>query len=237
MFALTCCVISLLTWAHFRLKAILSRVTPRLKRGERRFLATEFLFKILFQKWRLFCCRLDSFFGGVFDFDHDWTWRFRLRFWLQVLDQTSSIPIPPRFLMSFAMKTLSLRLKRRSLRLKVPSPFLNKIKTWLRIFLEPKKQVSSLQSVENWAVSGEKIVSFLALSFFFNRAKMFPCEKLNQFLSVFVTPTRRKSLFFGCRQHITSAFPFTFNKFSTNFVAPTRLKNLLLGFRQHLLEK
>ena len=118
---------------------VLNRVTPRLKRGERRFLATEFLFKILFQKWRLFCCRLDSFFGGVFDLDHDWTWRFRLRFWLQVLDQTSSIPIPPRFLMSFAMKTLSLRLKRRSLRLKVPSPFLNKIKTWLRIFLEPNK--------------------------------------------------------------------------------------------------
>ena len=138
-----------------------TRVTPRLKRGERRFLATEFLFKILFQKWRLFCCRLDSlFFRGIFDFDHDWTWRFRLRFWLQVLDQISSIPIPPRFLMSFAMKTLSLRLKRRSLRLKVPSPFLNKIKTWLRIFSEPKKQVSSLKSVENWAVSGEKTVSF-----------------------------------------------------------------------------
>ena len=79
--------------------------------------------KIVLLSFRFF------FFGGVFDFDHDWTWRFRLRFWLQVLDQTSSIPIPPRFLMSFAMKTLSLRLKRRSLRLKVPfhfEPFFHK---------------------------------------------------------------------------------------------------------------
>ena len=167
------------------------RVTPRLKRGERRFLATEFLFKILFQKWRLFCCRLDSFFGGVFDFDHDWTWRFRLRFWLQVLDQTSSIPIPPRFLMSFAMKTLSLRLKRRSLRLKVPSPFLNKIKTWLRIFSEPKKQVSSLKSVENWAVSGEKIVSFFWLCHFFLTAPK--CFHVKSWTNFWVFSSRQRA--------------------------------------------
>ena len=161
----------------------MGRVTPRLKRGERRFLATEFLFKILFQKWRLFCCRLDSFFGGVFDFDHDWTWRFRLRFWLQVLDQTSSIPIPPRFLMSFAMKTLSLRLKRRSLRLKVPSPFFEQDQNMAsNLFRTKQKQVSSLKSVENWAVSGEKIVSFfLALSFFLTAPKCFHVKSWTNF--------------------------------------------------------
>ena len=65
-------------------------------------------------------------------------------------------------------------------------------------------------------------MSFFGFVIFFNRAKMFPCEKLNQFLSVFVAPTRLKKLFFGC----TSTFPL--NQILTKFVAPTRLKNFCL---------
>ena len=123
------------------------------------------------------------------------------------------------------MKTLSLRLKRRSLRLKVPSPFFEQDQNMAsNLFRTKQKQVSSLKSVENWAVSGEKIVSFFGFVIFFNRAKMFPCEKLNQFLSVFVTPTRQKSLFFWLKTAYYICVPFHFQQIFDKFCRANALE-------------
>ena len=123
------------------------------------------------------------------------------------------------------MKTLSLRLKRRSLRLKVPSPCLNNIKTWLRIFLEPHKNKFRVWSqLKTERFQERKQWVFLALSFFFNRAKMFPCEKLNQFLSVFVASTRLKSLFFWLQTAYYICVPFHFEPIFHKFCRANALE-------------
>ena len=56
---------------------------------------------------------------------------------------------------------------------------------------------TSFESEVSWKLSvfRRENSEFFGFVIFFNRAKMFPCEKLNQFLSVFVAPTRLKSLF------------------------------------------